>query len=191
MPLELLIPLAIFLALLAAFALILRRAWLLVGESRQLTTFRRSVRDLASRIDETLGAMTVQIDRVRRHQVDAASISDTLDRTLDLLPRYASEAQSLEGPRVTATARAAFISEIDRAERALQMVEHGCAILSTAGAGYRQPEAETAIKRGYLNIVHAREAIARHAEDIAAARPKEELRWLSRRPGAEKPGKAE
>ena len=132
---ELLIPLLVFLALLIAFALLLRRAWGLVVDSRQLGTFRRSVTDLAARIDETLEAITAQIDR---------------------------------------------------AERALQMVEHGCAILAKGGAAYRQVEAETAIKRGYLNVVHAREAIARHAADIEAARPSEELRWLSRRGNAER-----
>jgi hypothetical protein len=184
---ELLIPLAIFLALLAMFALLLRRVWILIAESRQVSDFRRAVRELAARVDEALDGIIVQIDRVRRHQVDASTIMAALDRTLELLPRFGDEARALEAPPVTAAARTAFITEIDRAERALQMVEHGCAILATAGSTYRQIEAETAIKRGYLNVVHAREALARHAEDIAAARPQEELRWLSRRNNPESP----
>jgi hypothetical protein len=169
------------------FALLLRRVWALVVESRQMGEFRRHVRDLASRIDGALDAIIGQIDRVRRHQADAATIMSALDRTLELLPTLGDEARALQGPPVTATARTALVGEIDRAERALQMVEHGVAILSTAGAGYRQVEAETAIKRGYLNVVHAREAIARHAEDIIAARPPEDLRWLSRRNTPETP----
>ena len=184
MPSELLIPLAIFIALLAAFGLLLRRIWLLIVESRQLASFRRAVRDLAGRIDQTLDTIVVQVDRVRRHQVDVASVSQGLDQALEGLVQLGAEARALEGPAVTAGARRAFIAEIDRAERALQMVEHGCAILSTPGGSYRQVEAETAIKRGYLNVVHAREAIARHAADIEAARPAEELRWLSRRRSA-------
>lgn len=188
MPTELLIPLAIFVALLGVFGLLLRRIWHLIVESRQLVAFRRAVRDLAARIDQTLDAIVVQVDRVRRHQVDVASVTQGLDQALEGLVRLGEEARNLEGPAVTAGARSAFIAEIDRAERALQMVEHGCAILATPGGSYRQVEAETAIKRGYLNVVHAREALARHAADIEAARPAEELRWLSRRRNA---GRAE
>lgn len=186
MPAELLIPLAAFVALFAAFALMLRRAWGLILETRQLATFRRTVRDLASRIDEVLVAITIQVDRVRRRQVDATTITQGIDTALEALLRLGAEARNLTGPEVTAAARGAFVAEIDRAERALQTVEHGCAILSTVGAGHRQVEAETAIKRGYLNLVHAREAIQRHAADIEAARPQDELRWLTRRRGPEK-----
>jgi hypothetical protein len=183
---ELLIPLIVFIALFAVFALLLRRAWGLILQTRQLATFRRTVRDLAARIDEVLAAITVQVDRVRRRQVDAATITQGIDTALESLLGLSAEARNLAGPDVTTAARGAFIAEIDRAERALQMVEHGCAILSTVGAGHRQIEAETAIKRGYLNVVHAREAIQRHAADIDAARPQDELRWLTRRRGPEK-----
>jgi hypothetical protein len=186
-PPELLIPLAILLVLLGMLALLLRRVWNLVLESRQVGDFRRAVQDLAARIDEALDGIIVQIDRVRRHQVEAASIMTALDRTLELLPKLGDEARALEGPPVTAAARLAFVTELDRAERAPQMVEHGCAILATAGSSYRQIEAETAIKRGYLNVVHAREALSRHAEDIAAGRPQDELRWLSGRKTPEAP----
>lgn len=181
MPAELLIPLAVFIALLAVFGLLLRRIWLLILESRELAGFRRAVHDLARRLDQTLDAIVIQVDRLRRHQVDVASVSQGLDQALEQLLQLGAEARNLEGPAVTAGARRAFVEEIDRAERALQMVEHGCAILSTPGGSYRQVEAETAIKRGYLNVVHARDAIARHAADIEAARPAEELRWLTRR----------
>jgi hypothetical protein len=43
------------------------------------------------------------------------------------------------------------------------MVEHGCGILIAGGPGSRELEAQTAVKRGYINILHAREALARHA----------------------------
>ena len=43
------------------------------------------------------------------------------------------------------------------------MVEHGAAILAQVRRGGRELEAQTSIKRGYLNLIHAREAIARHA----------------------------
>jgi hypothetical protein len=60
-------------------------------------------------------------------------------------------------------------------------VEHGSSILTSGANLQHETEATTAIKRGYLNLLHAREAIARHAADIMAIRPAGESRWLARR----------
>jgi hypothetical protein len=43
------------------------------------------------------------------------------------------------------------------------MVDHGTSMMLMAGRGPRELEAQTSIKRGYLNLIHAREAFARHA----------------------------
>jgi len=61
------------------------------------------------------------------------------------------------------------------------MVDHGASILAQVRRRGRELEAQTAIKRGYLNALHAREAIARHAAELAAGRPADQRRWLSRR----------
>ena len=45
------------------------------------------------------------------------------------------------------------------------MVDHGAKILVTARPRGRELEAQTSIKRGYLNLVHARDAIGRHAAE--------------------------
>ena len=52
---------------------------------------------------------------------------------------------------------------LERAGRALSTVEHGTNILASVRGGARELEAQTSIKRGYLNLIHAREAIARQA----------------------------
>jgi hypothetical protein len=183
MPAELLIPLLIFLALLGMFAVVLRRVGVVIGESREHAAFRESVQDLAVRIDATLGGVIGKIDALRRQQVEPAEIAESLDGALEALLGYSEEARALGGPPDVASSKASFAAEIDRADRALQMVEHGSSILASASAGQRFGEAQTAIKRGYLNVIHAREAIARHAADIAASRSAEESRWLTRRPG--------
>jgi len=51
------------------------------------------------------------------------------------------------------------------------MVEHGATILIGVRRGPRELEAQTAIKRGYLNLIHAREAFARRALDVEAMSP--------------------
>jgi len=43
------------------------------------------------------------------------------------------------------------------------MVEHGTSIMVNVRRGPRELEAQTSIKRGYLNLIHAREAFARLA----------------------------
>jgi hypothetical protein len=126
----------------------------------------------------------VKIDALRRQQLEAGALVEPLDVTLEALLGYQQEARGLSGPPATEAPRAAFLSELDRADRALQMVEHGCAVLVGANQGQRHDEAQTAIKRGYLNVLHAREAIARHVQEIGALRPAEERRWLSRRRSA-------
>ena len=47
------------------------------------------------------------------------------------------------------------------------MIEHGRSIQTAARSGGRELEAQTSIKRGYLNILHAREAIARQRQAAA------------------------
>ena len=64
-----------------------------------------------------------------------------------------------------------LIGDLERAERALAMVDHGARIMAQARRRGREIEAQTSIKRGYLNLVHAREAIIRHAAAVEAVRP--------------------
>jgi hypothetical protein len=61
------------------------------------------------------------------------------------------------------------------------MAEHGRSILISARVGGRELEAQTAIKRGYLNLIHAREAMVRHAARAAELEVSEDVRWFQRR----------
>jgi hypothetical protein len=178
---ELLIPVAIFVVLLLILLVVLRRIGGLVSESRETTAFRRSVEDLAGRIDATLGDMIARVDALRRQQIEADEIAGPLDKALEALLAYSEEARGLVGPPIVAGPKAAFAAEIDRADRALQMVEHGASNLGSVSSGQRYAEAQTAIKRGYLNALHARDAIARHAREVSLVRPATESRWLSGR----------
>jgi hypothetical protein len=162
-----LLPIAAFIALAAGLAIVLRGTGRIVARTRELEIFKSAVRDLASRVDASLGGAATQIDAVRRRQLEPDAIGETLVAAADAVERYADEARSLRGPRQTNRLRNDIIGELERAGRALGMVEHGAAILKTS-RGPTELEAQTSIKRGYLNLLHAREAIARHA--AAAAR---------------------
>ena len=74
-----------------------------------------------------------------------------------------------------------LVEELERAGRALTLIEHGCGLLGVDRGRGHEPEAQTSIKRGYLNLLHAREALARHAlaaKELQVTVP----RFLARRP---------
>ncbi len=162
------LPIAAFLILGALFLLFLRRAGRLVAATRDVERFRRQVADLAGRVETSLGQMSERIDSVRRGQLAAAAVADDLAASLDAVDRYTDEGRGLRPPHDGEAVRDGLVADLERARRALEMVEHGCAIQASARAGSRELEAQTAIKRGYLNVLHAREAIARHALEAAA-----------------------
>jgi hypothetical protein len=163
----LILPLAAFLGLLGLFVIILRRAGRLIARSREIHGFRASIRDLDDRIGQSLDGAAQRIDAVRRQQLAADGIGDTLAAATDAVGRYAEEARALTGPPEAVAIGEDIAHELGRAGRAIDMVEHGVTILQSVRRGGRELEAQTSIKRGYLNLIHAREAISRHAARAA------------------------
>ncbi|HEY6058497.1 MAG TPA: hypothetical protein VIV06_10720 [Candidatus Limnocylindrales bacterium] len=180
----LVLPLLAFVALAGIFVFVLRRTGRVIAGTRDAEHFRRAVDDLAQRIDISLGGVVERIDGVRRRQLAPDVIADNLAAALDAVGRYLTEAHDLRAPASAAELRGGFEAEIERADRALRMVEHGCAILRTSRGFGRDVEGETAVKRGYLNLLHAREAIAEYAVEIRTSRAGTEPRWFSRRDNA-------
>jgi len=164
--LAVLLPIAAFIALAAGLAFVMRGTGRIVARTRELEQFRTGVSDLAARVDASLDGAAGRIDAVRRRQVGPDTISDTLAAATDAVERYTDEAKGLRGPRKAMNLRSDLIAELERAQRALGMVEHGTSIMVNARRGPRELEAQTSIKRGYLNLIHAREAFARHALEV-------------------------
>ena len=161
--LAVLLPVLAFLALAIGVAIVLRRAGRIVARTREIEGFRSSVRDLTTRIDQSLEGAAGRIDAVRRGQLGADTIGPTIQAATDAVTRYADEARALKGPKIAIEVREAIVEDLERAERALAMVDHGAGILAQVRRRGRELEAQTSIKRGYLNLIHAREAIVRHA----------------------------
>ena len=161
--LTVLLPISAFLALAIGIAIVLRRAGRIVARTREIEGFRSSVRDLTTRIDQSLEGAAGRIDAVRRGQLGADTIGPTIEAATDAVSRYTLEARALKGPSIAAEVRDAIVEDLERAERALGMVDHGAGILAQVRRRGRELEAQTSIKRGYLNLIHAREAIVRHA----------------------------
>jgi hypothetical protein len=161
--LAILLPLLAFVALAAGFAIVLRRAGRIVARTREIEGFRSSVRDLANRIDHSLEGAAGRIDAVRRQQLAADTIGATIAAATDAVARYTEEARALHGPAEVTAIRDELVADLERVDRAIAMVDHGAKIMAMNRRRGREIEAQTAIKRGYLNLIHAREAISRHA----------------------------
>ena len=162
MELAVLLPIAAFIAMAAGLVVVFRGTGRIVARSRELANFQRAVKDLAARIDGSLGGVVGQIDAVRRHQIAPGAIHDAIATATDAVQGYTDEARALGGSRQMKIIGTDLVGDLERAARALAMAEHGAAIMVTS-RGPRELEAETSLKRGYLNLLHAREAIARHA----------------------------
>jgi hypothetical protein len=165
------LPLVAFVALATAFAVILRRAGRLLAATRDVERFRHQVGDLGGRVETSLGEISRRVDALRRGQLEATAISEDLTASLDAVDLYAAEARALQPPADAIGIQVGLVGELERAARAIGMIEHGCSIQISARAGARELEAQTAIKRGYLNVLHAREAINHHRQDAAALKP--------------------
>jgi hypothetical protein len=162
-----LIPLVAFAVLAVVFALILRRAGRLLSAMREADAFRSTVADLGARIDISLGEVVERIDAVRRHQLSSDLIDENLSAATEAVQRYADEAEALRTPPALSAQRDGLVAELERAGRALEMVVHGSGLLASRPGGARELEAQTSIKRGYLNLIHAREAIRRLTVEVA------------------------
>lgn len=166
--LAILLPLAAFIALAAGLYVVFRQTDSIARRSRDIERFKAAVHDLAARIDTSLEGATSRIDAVRRQQVAADTIGPTIEAATDAVRRYVGEAKALSGPPPAMAIREALVGDLERAGRALSMVEHGATILAQVRRRGRELEAQTSLKRGYLNLMHARESVQRHAAEAAA-----------------------
>lgn len=167
-----LLPVMAFIALAAGLVVVFRGTARIAARTREIQGFQGGVKDLTARIDTSLASATGQIDAVRHHQAGPELIGQTVVDGAEALERYVDEGRALKGPRRAQAIRDDLVAEIERASRALGMVEHGANMQASSRRGSRDLEAQTSIKRGYLNLIHAREAIARHAlraEDLTTS----------------------
>lgn len=172
-----LLPVMAFIALAAGLIVVFRGTTRIAARTRELQRFRSGVKDLAGRVDASLELAASRIDAVRHQQAGPETINQTVQDATEALEGYGDEARALRGPRRAQAIRDDFVAEIERAGRALGMVEHGANMLAASRRGSRELEAQTSIKRGYLNLIHAREAVARHAslaEELAIEEPPSE-----------------
>jgi hypothetical protein len=162
--------LALFVLLAVAFAYVLRRAARVVAVTRGDETFRRDGAALADRAVVATAGGAERIDRVRRRHDAPATVDEVLPQLLETLAALRAEVDALAPPAALAALCARMGEEIDRAARSVETVQHGCALLGVAAGRPRELEGQTSIKRGYLNLLHAGEALTSIAAGLRSGR---------------------
>lgn len=175
--------LVLFVALAVAFVVVLQRASRVVAINREDEAFRSAGSYLCDRAAEELGNVAERVDRVRRRQDGAAALAEVLPGALTTAGDLRDEALALAPPDALEPLRGRLVEELERAARALEVVEHGAALLRATSRTTREVEGETSIKRGYLNLLHSREAIVTLAVDLRSGRTGA-VRWFSEGPRA-------
>jgi hypothetical protein len=170
MPLSTLLWLALLVILAMLFVATLRRTSTLVHRTRTLERIQHSVDDIDRRFAEVVIPLIRNLDETRRHAGDPLVLSQDAAQAQAVLGGLIGEARALDVPPGLAAEKAVMAGELERAARAMSMVEHGLGVMTNYSRG-RDLEAQTSLKREALNLRHAHDAFARVARDIAALRP--------------------
>jgi hypothetical protein len=162
--------LVVLVALLVLFMLPVRRLSVLMGRTRDLERYQKLVKQLDRRLGEVADPFVTQLDEIRRRSGEPRTLGESLPGVQDALRAIAAEGRGAKVPRGLSREAGAFTVELERAVRAGDLVGHGMDAL-LADRGSRELEAQTSLKRGALNMRHAREASTRLAAEIVALRP--------------------
>ncbi len=178
------LPLVAFLVLAALFIVVLRRASQVFGETRRAVAFRHDIGEIHERIDADLSVLAEFVSPLRRPTVqmpDEDDVSGTTSAAREAVTWSRDRVRGLVPPAGLEGARTVFMDQLARADEALRSLDHGFAILASAPADPRALEGRTAIKRGFLRIVHVREGLSDEARRVSAWRSAGEQGLIARR----------
>lgn len=149
---------------------VVRRMSALIARTRDLEHYQKAIAGVDARSAVVIDPLVRELDGARRQALDPKGLAGAITAAQGELATLATEMRGLATPVALVAATVALVGELDRAARATEMAEHGLNAM-LAGTRGRDLEAQTSIKRGALNLRHAREAISRLAKEVAAVRP--------------------
>ena len=170
LPLGVLLWLAVLVALAALFAKTYRRMSTLTTRTHDLEHFQAAVDSLDRRFEGVTQPLLRGLDAARRHAGDPAGLPDLVTEAQAVIDELTGETSALAAPEGLAPVVTAMTGDLERAGRAVMFVEHGLGMMTNTSIG-RDLEAQTSLKRGALNLRHARDAFAARARRVADLRP--------------------
>jgi hypothetical protein len=170
LPLWALLWFAVLIALGALFAITYRRMSKLTTRTRDLEDFQEAVDSIDRRFGGVSQPLLRGLDEARRHAGDPAGLPALVTEAQTVIDELTGETTALAAPQGLAPVVTAMTGDLERAGRAVMLVEHGLAMMANTSMG-RDLEAQTSLKRGALNLRHARDAFAERARKVADLRP--------------------
>ncbi|MGZ3588709.1 MAG: hypothetical protein ACXVAE_06540 [Candidatus Limnocylindrales bacterium] len=165
------LPLVLAALLLYILWYFVRAAGRALARSREVTRFRFEVKSLGAQVDPLLERLAARTDAARRHQLPPEELLDELTAGATALGEAQAGATSIRAPSYAAHLRDAMGQDIERATRALEMIHFGCEQAAAGRGRGSELEAQTAVKRGYLNLLHARESFGGHLAEATRLEP--------------------
>jgi hypothetical protein len=159
-------PLLIFCVMVSAACWLVWRVLLAGRRVRRDRSSAAAVDVIALRAERELADLSRLVDGIRRRRVEPREVMAGIQARQDALKRDALEAAELGRMPEWGAIAGDLQSDIDRALRAVDLVIHGSELLDGAAA-IDSGEGETEVKRGYLNLVHARDSIRVRREALA------------------------
>ena len=179
MPIETILWLTLLVALAGLSVITVRRMSALTARTRDLERYQRAVDGLDLRFAAVVDPVSRGLDEARRNAANPTALGEDVVGLQVTLAALVAESGWLAVPAGLEPMARAMTTELERAVRAADLVEHGLGILSTPSRG-RELEAQTSLKRGALGLRHARGAFASLARDTRALRP---VDLAGRKPG--------
>ena len=158
-----LLPVALFVGMGVVVIAALWRIFVVGGEARRTAQGLRVALDVAHRADVCLTDLALQFDALRHHRLDPDAASGDVEAALDRMRAIVAEGHALP-ERNSSKAVCSLVEERDRALRSLELIDHGRGLLALRDGD--PGEGETAVKRGYLNLVHARDSIREREKEV-------------------------
>jgi hypothetical protein len=170
------IPLAVFFAMGALTLWLMWRVVVAGGRMRRENAAGRQLAECARRAERSLGDVVGVVDGLRHRNVEPGEVLASLAACATAVRREAVETSGLARARIWGSSAVALGDDLGRAERAIELVAHGAEQLADPHGD--RAEGETSVKRGYLNLVHARDALRDRREQVlAAARTRKSGAW--------------
>jgi len=161
--------LILFVGLSALVVYVVLRSQTAGRESRESEAFREAVAAAGARTDATLVPISELVDQVRRHHLEGGSILTDVAAAQAAVAERIAEVEAIPAPEGSEDRRERIAEDLRRADRALDRIDHGCRLLHDTTSRVGDLEGQTSVKRGYLELQHARESAARHV--LEASRP--------------------
>jgi hypothetical protein len=160
-PWGIIVPLVLAALLALLLALFVHRAARALARVRAVERWEAHRREVARAGLRLLAPVVPEVDAARRRAGDPERLQrglvDAVEGLRELIER--SSAPGGDGR--------SLVDALERAVRALELVRHGLAPTGSRDTGpSHQLEAQTAVKRGYLELLHARDALAERAEGV-------------------------